>query len=114
MSQFRPRPAAAALTDGLTPRQVEVVRLIAAHLLGQGRPPTLRWLADALGVSYPNGVLCHLNPLVKKGVLARHFRTAGALCFAGLRLRLECDGSPAGQRLRRLLGEDTLSDGGGI
>lgn len=114
----RQRPRQPALAHGLTPRQVEVVRLIAAHLRERGRPPTMRWLADRLGVRFPNGVRCHLWALQKLGVVRVQHGTAG-VCLCGLGLRLECDGTPAGRRLAGLLGraardDDTFEQGGGI
>jgi len=56
---------------GLTPRQAEVLRLIAESVRGSGYPPTLRELGSRLGVSSPNAVICHLRALERKGYIRR-------------------------------------------
>lgn len=58
--------------DDLTTRQEEFVaafRRLAA--LQNGVPPTIRQLQLELDIASPNGVLCHLKALRKKGVLVK-------------------------------------------
>ena len=58
----------------LTERQQEVLDFITAnsHLYG----PTVREIAAGIGVSSPNGVVCHLAALERKGVIVRHPKRA--------------------------------------
>jgi repressor LexA len=53
----------------LTARQSEVVATIRRLTKQHGYPPTMRELGDALGITSPNGILCHLNALRAKGEL---------------------------------------------
>jgi len=55
----------------LTPRQEEVLRIIATYLKESGYPPSLREIAAKLGVKNVFGIQRHLDALEKKGVLAR-------------------------------------------
>ena len=55
----------------LTPRQSEVIAFIRKHLAELGYPPTIRELADGLGIKSTNGVSEHLRSLEKKGYVAR-------------------------------------------
>lgn len=51
----------------LTNRQKEVLALV--RRLSSMRGPTIRQLLPPLGISSPNGVVCHLIALQKKGYL---------------------------------------------
>lgn len=53
----------------LTARQAEVFDFITrnAHLYG----PTVREIAAGIGVRSPNGVVCHLKALERKGLIRR-------------------------------------------
>lgn len=53
----------------LTARQIEVVNTIRAFIAEHGYPPTVRELGCLLDISTPNGVVCHLRALEKKGAL---------------------------------------------
>lgn len=55
----------------VTPRQQRVYDAIRSHVSRNGYGPTIRELGDLLGIRSPNGVLCHLKPLEKKGLIAR-------------------------------------------
>lgn len=52
-----------------TARQREVLALIVAHFRATLRVPTVRELMAATGAASPNGVLCHLLALDRKGLL---------------------------------------------
>ena len=52
-----------------TSRQLDVLRLIGAHQRLRESPPSIRWLQDQLGCASPNGVVCHVLALRKKGLL---------------------------------------------
>jgi repressor LexA len=56
-------------TNPLTDRQQEVLEFVRqnAHLYG----PTVREIAAALAIKSPNGVVCHLKALERKGYVRR-------------------------------------------
>jgi len=61
----------------LTDRQREVLDFIKANRVFYG--PTVREIAAALSISSPNGVVCHLDALQKKGYIRRAQRQARAI-----------------------------------
>jgi repressor LexA len=56
---------------GLTDRQLEVLRFIAAQIEEHGYPPTIREIGEALDIRSTNGVNDHLKALERKGYLTR-------------------------------------------
>ena len=54
---------------GLTDRQAQALRFVAAYTDEQGYPPTLREIGDHLGIRSTNGVGEHLGRLEVKGML---------------------------------------------
>ncbi len=66
----------------LTPRQVEILRLIEAHVEESGFPPTRAEICSAMGFSSPNAAETHLRALERKGVIEM---TSGA--SRGIRLK---------------------------
>jgi repressor LexA len=57
--------------DGLTDRQLEVLRFIARQIEDAGYPPTIREIGEALDIRSTNGVNDHLKALERKGFLTR-------------------------------------------
>lgn len=57
-----------------TNRQLEVLATIARHQLREGLSPSIRGLADLLGIVSTNGMNDHLKALEKKGLLERDHR----------------------------------------
>jgi repressor LexA len=57
--------------QGLTDRQLEVLRFIARQIEEQGYPPTIREIGEALEIRSTNGVNDHLKALERKGHLTR-------------------------------------------
>ncbi|MEX0670873.1 MAG: hypothetical protein WD060_10500 [Pirellulales bacterium] len=57
-----------------TPRQQEVLDFIRANSHYYG--PAIREIATALSIRSPNGVVCHLNALEKKGLITRRRNVA--------------------------------------
>ena len=54
----------------LTKQQARVLAYMARHFAEQQSMPAIREIADAMGFNgHPNGALCHLLALVKKGYL---------------------------------------------
>lgn len=58
----------------ITARQQEVLAWIRAN--SRIYSPTVREIAKALGISSPNGVVCHLRALERKGVIRRAARSS--------------------------------------
>jgi len=57
--------------DDLTPRQQQVLDFIAAHSAAAGRPPTLREIAEGLGLRQHSSAQAHVEALTRKGHLRR-------------------------------------------
>lgn len=57
--------------DQLTERQREVYDFIRDKIRGRGYGPTVREIGDEFQISSPNGVMCHLKALEKKGLITR-------------------------------------------
>lgn len=55
----------------LTKRQQEVLDFIREKIDGRGYGPTVREIGDNFGISSPNGIVCHLKALEKKGAITR-------------------------------------------
>ena len=60
-----------APTDQLTARQHEIFDMIYERIINRGYGPTVREIADQFGIASPNGVVCHLKALEKKGLNIR-------------------------------------------
>jgi repressor LexA len=57
--------------EQLTSRQREVYFFIREKIQNRGYGPTVREIGDNFGISSPNGVMCHLKALEKKGLITR-------------------------------------------
>ena len=58
-------------TDALTPRQREIYYFIRSKIQGRGYGPTVREIGLQFQIKSPNGVMCHLKALQKKGLIHR-------------------------------------------
>src|SRR6516164_5645311 len=63
----------------LTERQREIYEFIRQKIESRGYGPTVREIGEAFDITSPNGVMCHLNALVKKGLIIRHKKHARAI-----------------------------------
>src|SRR5258708_12318745 len=63
----------------LTLKQREIYDFISQHIDRHGYPPTVRDIGVAFEIESPNGVMCHLNALVKKGAITRKDKSARAI-----------------------------------
>src|ERR1700731_3720155 len=63
----------------LTDRQREIYEFIKDKIESRGYGPTVREIGEAFEIQSPNGVMCHLNALVKKGLILRKGRSARAI-----------------------------------
>jgi repressor LexA len=63
----------------LTERQREIYEFIRGKIESRGYGPTVREIGVAFGIKSPNGVMCHLNALVSKGLILRQSNSARAI-----------------------------------
>ncbi len=81
----------------LTDRQQAVYDLIRRLIVTRGYGPTVREIGEEFGIKSPNGVMCHLKAIERKGLIRRSpnksraieltqeaDRMAGAMQFAGV------------------------------
>jgi repressor LexA len=73
---------AMGLFDKLTERQREVYKFIRDKIRGRGYGPTVREIAAEFGIQSPNGVVCHLKALEKKGLISREPNMSRAIQLA--------------------------------
>jgi len=71
------------MANPLTPRQREVLQAIRLLTKRNRRSPTVRELMEELQIASPNGVVCHLKPLERKGAIIRNAEVARGIEVAG-------------------------------
>ncbi len=57
--------------EALTPRQRDIYTFIRGKIQGRGYGPTVREIGLNFQIKSPNGVMCHLKALQKKGLIHR-------------------------------------------
>jgi repressor LexA len=57
--------------DSLTTRQRDVLNFIRDKIDNRGYGPTVREIGEEFEINSPNGVMCHLKALEKKGIITR-------------------------------------------
>ncbi|MFM7099342.1 transcriptional repressor LexA [bacterium] len=65
--------------DDLTTRQKEIYNFLKEKIQSRGYGPTVREIGSAFGIKSPNGVMCHLKALEKKGMILREGFSARAI-----------------------------------
>src|SRR5215472_7351560 len=63
----------------LTERQREIYEFIRGKIESRGYGPTVREIGLGFGIKSPNGVMCHLKALEKKGLILREGFSARAI-----------------------------------
>ncbi len=63
----------------LTPRQREIYEFVKDKILNRGYGPTVREIGARFGIRSPNGVMCHLKALEKKGLIVRESHMSRAI-----------------------------------
>ena len=71
-----------AETPNLTGRQRAIYEFIRDRIINRGFGPTVREIGGHFGISSPNGVVCHLKALEKKGLIHREQRMSRAITLA--------------------------------
>ncbi len=76
--------------DQMTERQQRIYEFIRDKIRNRGYGPTVREIGENFGIRSPNGVMCHLKALEKKGLITRERNMSRAIQLAaeprGLRL----------------------------
>ena len=81
--------------DNLTDRQKDVYEFIREKIQNRGYGPTVREIGEQFKISSPNGVMCHLKALEKKGIITREPNMSRAI---------QLSNEPAHERGLRLAG----------
>ncbi len=68
--------------DALTDRQREVYEFIREKIYSRGYGPTVREIGENFEIASPNGVMCHLKALEKKGLIHREPNMSRAIQLA--------------------------------
>ncbi|HUY34820.1 MAG TPA: transcriptional repressor LexA [Pirellulales bacterium] len=71
-----------AILEQLTDRQREVYEFIRDKIRNRGYGPTVREIGGQFDISSPNGVMCHLKALEKKGMITREPNMSRAITLA--------------------------------
>ena len=72
-----------AAFERLTSRQREVFEFVRDKIQNRGYGPTVREIGQHFGISSPNGVMCHLKALEKKGLIRRSPNKSRAIELVG-------------------------------
>ena len=83
-------PAEDTKRPTLTARQKEIYEFLKDKILNRGYGPTVREIGKHFGIRSPNGVMCHLKALEKKGLITReqHMSRAIQLATEGPQFRM--------------------------
>lgn len=81
----------------LTPTQRQVYDFLLAYLLEHHRSPAIREVCAAFGWKSPNGAMCHIRALAKKGWLDWESWRGDGWRFVGIQLRAEPVAEPQPQ-----------------
>lgn len=66
----------------LTSRQRDIYEFLKDKILNRGYGPTVREIGNEFGIRSPNGVMCHLKALEKKGMILRESHMSRAIQLA--------------------------------
>src|SRR5437660_439539 len=66
----------------LTDRQQEVYEFIRDKIRSRGYGPTVREIGGEFGIASPNGVMCHLRALERKGLVSREPNLSRAITLS--------------------------------
>ena len=76
------------LYEDVTKRQQAVYEFIRDKIRNRGYGPTVREIAKNFDINSPNGVVCHLKALEKKGLISREPNMSRAIQLAAEPIRL--------------------------
>lgn len=78
----------------LTDKQRQIYDFIEEQIDQSGYPPTVREICEHFAIKSPNGVMCHLKALERKGLIQRKGNSARALQLTDHRRRSSSGGLP--------------------
>ena len=87
------------MNQSLTNRQQQVYDFIREKIVARGFGPTVREIGDFLKISSPNGVVCHLKALERKGMINRLANKSRAIELTEIISRDKQYSLPLGGRL---------------
>jgi SOS-response transcriptional repressor LexA len=67
----------------LTPKQEAIYKYIRSRILSGDPAPTVREIGEEFGIRSPNGVMCHLKAIEKKGHIVRDDNLSRAIRLPG-------------------------------
>ncbi len=73
--------------ENLTKRQLAVYEFIRDKIRNRGYGPTVREIGQNFDISSPNGVVCHLKALERKGIISREPNMSRAIQLAAEPIR---------------------------
>ena len=103
--------------ERLTKRQRAVYEFVRDKIRNRGYGPTVREIGERFGIHSPNGVMCHLKALEKKGLITREPNMSRAIQLAAEPLRetgLPLAGRIAAGVLHEAIEQDERVDFGDI
>lgn len=68
-----------ANNNEMTRRQQEIYNFLKEKIIRRGYGPTVREIGTEFGIRSPNGVMCHLKALEKKGLITRESHMSRAI-----------------------------------
>jgi repressor LexA len=68
----------------LTAKQEQIFHFIRDYIEEKGYPPTIRDICKAFDIKSPNGVMCHLRALEKKGRINRNLKLSRGITIDGV------------------------------
>jgi repressor LexA len=72
----------AEVKPSLTSRQKEIYEFLKDKIRNRGYGPTVREIGSHFGIRSPNGVMCHLKALERKGLITRESHMSRAIQLA--------------------------------
>jgi hypothetical protein len=93
----------------VTERQDEIMEYIRAFRRLNGYSPTVREIGERFGINSPNGVMCHLVALARKGKIRRLEKTARSIVPIG---ETDCLRCPCCGEMLRLSGDALILNPG--
>jgi repressor LexA len=76
-----------SLFDALTEKQLAIYEFLRDKIRTRGYGPTVREIGAEFGIMSPNGVVCHLKALEKKGIITREANMSRAIQLAAEPIR---------------------------
>ena len=100
--------------EALTKRQKTIYKFIRDKIRNRGYGPTVREIGEQFDIASPNGVMCHLKALEKKGLITREPNMSRAIQLTEDTKGLSLRGRVAAGVLHEAVEQDEWVDFGGM